>query len=266
VMSNHYHVVLHIDAEQANHWSDREVAKRWLKLFSGPLIVQSWLAGAALTAGELAIVDQTLEAWRCRLHDLSWFMRCLNEPIARMANQEDRCTGRFWEGRFKSQALLDEQALLSCMAYVDLNPVRAAMAPTPEDSDYTSIQQRIRRADEHTLMAFKHDPATVGEDTRPFLPFALPDYLEFVDWAGRVIRPGKRGAIAAGTPPILLRLKMDDNALIKYLSSKPDVPLRALGSVESLRAMAQSVGLKFLRGMSLGNKKPSHPFLPSRMG
>ena len=71
-------------------------------------------------------------------------MKCLNEPIAKQANKEDGCTGHFWEARYKSQALLTEEALLSCMAYVDLNPVRAKMADTPEDSDHTSIQERIK--------------------------------------------------------------------------------------------------------------------------
>jgi len=142
-MSNHYHLVLHIDTERAESWDADEVIKRWTALFpaNGKLIETLRLNATSKVA--LKELDQRVELWRERLQDISWFMRCLNETIARQANREDECTGRFWEGRFKSQALLDEKALVTCMAYVDLNPVRAGVTDTLEGSDFTSIQERL---------------------------------------------------------------------------------------------------------------------------
>ena len=146
VMSNHYHIVLRIDAERAAEWSIEEVLEHWTRLFTGPVIVQRYLSPdtkALMTESECDKVVELAEEYRERLTNLSWFMRVLNESIAREANREDSVKGRFWEGRFKSQALLDEAALLSAMAYVDLNPIRAGIAFTPEQSDHTSIQSRI---------------------------------------------------------------------------------------------------------------------------
>jgi hypothetical protein len=122
------HVVLSIDIYQANCWSDVEVINHWHQLFKGTEITQKFAQGEALEDYEQLQLSHTVALYRSRLSDISWFMRCLNEPIARQANQEDNCTGRFWEGRFKSQALLDEAAVLACMAYVELNPIRAKMA------------------------------------------------------------------------------------------------------------------------------------------
>jgi len=196
------------------------------------------LVGTALTALESAQIAELLTTWRKRLCDISWFMRCINEPIARMANAEDNCTGWLWEGRFTSQALLDERAVLACMTYVDLNPIRAAMARTPEQSEYTSIQERIIDAHETPLLPFT-DQAKDG------IPFKLKDYFELVDWAGRAIKENKRGYIPSDMPPILTRLGMQATPVLAYLVKQEKHTTTALGPVSMLRAFAKSVGRQF---------------------
>ncbi|MDY0164217.1 transposase [Desulfobotulus sp.] len=144
VMSNHYHIILRVDENRALSWSDHEVFTRWIQLFTGPDVVRRYLAQTGdLTHSDQHQLAELAGLYRNRLYDISWFMRMLNESVARKANQEEGISGRFWEGRFKSQALLDEKAILAAMAYVDLNPVRAGMAATPEDSEYTSIKERL---------------------------------------------------------------------------------------------------------------------------
>ncbi|MCA2019119.1 transposase, partial [Vibrio tritonius] len=122
VMSNHYHLVVRIDKESALALSDLEVVERWHAEHQLPPIIHRWLAGEIQSDTEKEVCNRFISEWRERLYSLSWFMRELNYGIAVQANKEDQCTGRFWEGRFKSQALLDEKALLAAMAYVDLNP------------------------------------------------------------------------------------------------------------------------------------------------
>ncbi len=144
VMSNHLHVVLRIRPDIVARWSDEEVARRWWRLF--PRRRDKDLSAAEPQRHELAMLRAdgvALAERRRRLGSLSWLMRCLCEPIARRANKEDECSGRFWEGRFKSQALLDEAAVLACNIYVELNPVRAGVSDRPEASEYTSAYERI---------------------------------------------------------------------------------------------------------------------------
>jgi REP element-mobilizing transposase RayT len=253
VMSNHYHVVLYIDSDQCRRWTDREVALRWCRIFSGPLLVQRWLDGESLSAAECDRVSQFIEVWRQRLISLSWYMRCLNEAIARLANQEDRCTGRFWEGRFKSQALLDEKALLACMAYVDLNPIRATMAKTPERSDFTSIQQRIKHPKDHGLRRFAGH-----SDDLDGIPYSLMDYVQLVEWSGRVMREGKKGFIPPDTPPILSRLGMAPDKLLEFVSRKQGYP-RAIGPLEQVRQLARELGGRFFKGLAVSKRLYAKP-------
>ena len=161
VMSNHYHVVLHINQKHAAQLTTREIHTRWQSLFKGNHLSARYLRGDILCDAELKVIEELADTWRLRLMDISWFMRVLNEGIAREANKEDNCTGRFWEGRFKSQALLDEQALAACMAYVDLNPVRASMAKTPEDSDHTSHSNALKPPNKHQKAHQHHNNQTL---------------------------------------------------------------------------------------------------------
>jgi REP element-mobilizing transposase RayT len=246
VMSNHYHLVIKIDTDRAAAWGKREVARRWLRLFRGNDMVKRWLNHQTLHPSELDRVHADLNQWQDRLGDVSWFMRCLNEPLARMANAEDACSGRFWEGRFKSQALLDERAVLACMAYVDLNPVRAAISQSPETSNFTSVQERVQHPGQHNLQ-----PMGGSDDA---LPFTLKDYLEFVDWAGRGIRMDKAGSIAPDMPPILQRMNLTAAPVMDYLGRKEKVRFHPLGPASALKAMARSMGAKFLWGMRWGQK------------
>ena len=184
---------------------------------------------------------------RRRLASLSWLMGSLCEPIARRANREDRCTGRFWEGRFKSQAIVDEAALLACSIYVDLNPIRACVAETPETSEFTAAFERIAARREASPVvadsalveenvvatepppaparnawlspvpdadvpreAKKPSPKAAGHraSDRGFLPLTLDEYLQLLDWTGRAVRADKRGAVPADGNLFTVRAKL----------------------------------------------------------
>lgn len=266
VMSNHYHLVLRVGTDQARHWSAFEVAERWMQLFKGTAMVHKWIAGqASEMESERAL--EIIEEWRAKLSDLSWFMRCLNEHIARRANQEDSCTGRFWEGRFKSQALLDEAAVLSCMAYVDLNPIRAGLSASPEDSGFTSIQQRIQAHQRAKFCEPADECGPASNDTplkQPYLvsfeplletaqsmagaicEYRFEDYLELVDWTGRAVRTGKKGAVSTALPPILERLNINPQVWLGHMGPRRSRVSVAIGAMDKLKQYVEATGRKWL--------------------
>ena len=240
VMSNHYHVVLCVDEQKAKAWDRREVLKRWKGLYSLSYLCEKYFNYEGLTQAELDAVYVQIETYRERLLSISWFMRGINEAVARRANAEDNCKGRFWESRFKSQALLDEQALLTCMTYVDLNPIRAKMAQTPEDSDYTSIQERIKLKNS-TLKCFGMPENAI--------PFALDDYLQLVEMTGRAFVSTQKGIIPAELPEILQRLGLNNATWLKQIKYFDKWYYKAIGSMDKMRQYCCSIEQKYIKGI-----------------
>ena len=248
VMSNHVHVVLHVDPQVAQAWSDEEVAERWVRLF--PVRVDEAIDERLCQekVRRLQGDPERMAELRNRLGSLSWFMRCLNEPIARQANREDGCTGRFWEGRFKCQALLDEQAVLSCMAYVDLNPIRAGIVPDLAASEHTSIHRRLQHAETGTASLNARLRPMAGTLLTPALSLRAVDYVELMDWSGRTVREEKRGAIRAEAPSILSQLGLQERQWHAQMLGTESRYWRAVGTVESLRIKARALGQRWLKG------------------
>ncbi len=169
---------------------------------------------------------------RERLQKLRWFMKCLKEPLSRLANKQEKTRGTFFEGRFKSVAVLDEEALLAIGVYIDLNPVAAKIAETPETSDFTSIKRRVDHVEAQGMIAeleAANDGSVAGsraaagleeslwlcpiEDRRELdspregmIPgFSLGSYVKLVDYTGRLFREGK-ASISAELAGIFERL------------------------------------------------------------
>ncbi len=240
VMSNHYHVVLFVDEQKAKEWDRREVLRRWKQLYNLSYLTEKYYQKEPLTKAELDAIYVNIELYRERLMDISWYMRGINESIARRSNAEDNCKGRFWDGRFKSQALLDEQAVLTCMAYVDLNPIRANMAQTPEESDYTSVQERI--------ISKKTKLKSFGNHEQD-IPFALDDYLSLVETTGRAIIDDYKGHIPSKLPDILQRMGLNNDTWLNQIKYFDKWYYKAIGTVDNLKKYCQALKQKYIKGL-----------------
>ncbi|MCB1633865.1 MAG: hypothetical protein KDI37_11655 [Xanthomonadales bacterium] len=264
-MSNHMHLALEFDPAWVEGWSDLDCAKRWLQLYC-PADQND--EQKAQRIDKLLRAEGKIAQIRMRLASVSEFMKCLNEYIARRANLEDDVTGRFWEGRFKCQRLLDDQAVLSVMTYIDLNPVRAGLAVDLESSNYTSIQQRIRET-----------AARIGNLDRVIEPLAgvpgpLPlglsirHYLGLVDWTGRIMHPAKRGKIEAGArsvldslgigtseqrPMVLRQLDVSEHSWTTQVKATESNFHRVIGTAEGILVYAEHIGQRWLQGLGIAS-------------
>ena len=227
LLCNHFHLILKTQPDIVKSWTSREVARRWLMLCPKRKAPDGSPAEPKESEINSIVNDAVkLKQIRSRLSDISWWMRLMCQKIAIRANKEDQLTGRFFEGRFKGVKILDETGLLACAAYVDLNPIRAALAQTIEESAYTSAQRRIESLQSPEQRADRFlAPLTIDElrdelGSRPsssgyrcsdngFLNMSVEDYLALLDWTARQPVAGKSGVTPADTPEILERLGLD---------------------------------------------------------
>ena len=287
VMSNHLHIILRTRPDLVNDMESDEVAKRWYKLFpkrrtkKGKPEEPTELEIAALANNEDKINEIS-----DRLGSISWFMRCVNEYIAKLSNKEDKCKGRFWEGRFSCQRILDEAGLLTCMTYVDLNPVRAKVELTPEESTYTSGRDRIkaRQAVEKINVLKKRkiidkstdikcnknkmlpknmelsksadwlSPISSEENKKGLLSISLEEYIEVLDLTGREIVEGKKGKIPKNLKPILKRLEINEEKWVKTVKSYGSIFCRVSGKMDSITKAAKEAGRSWLKGVNISKQ------------
>jgi len=278
VMSNHLHLVPRNRPDLAKAWSDEEVARRWLRVVSTQ--PDAHLKVDPSDEDIKAITDdpRRVAVLRKRLSSISCFMAKLNEYISRRANGEEDRKGRFWEGRFTSSRLADEAAVVACMIYVDLNPVRAKMAESLEDSDQTSAQDRLlseqgrRRVREYNrrkrqgealterqeaLMATARAQAkragflvSLNSPDSPLSRLSEARYLELADWTGRQVREGKRGAIPEHILPILESLEVNTQSWVKTVERYGSLFHRLVARAEDMAKAARARGRRWFRGVA----------------
>jgi REP element-mobilizing transposase RayT len=239
ILSNHYHLILRNRPDVVTKWDDTEVVRRWL-MICPPARCKG--KPAEPTEAELNAIrrcPRKLAEIRKRLSDISWWMRLLNQRIAQRANREEDESGRFWQDRYRAIRLLDEEALISCMAYVELNPLRAGLTERIEESPHTSIRRRIEgaRGQSRPQVGGRRDAflaeLTLGRadassdqsssntgsrcSDRGVLSMSLESYLELLDWTARRVAPGKAGFTPKETPPVLQRIGLEPASWIELV-------------------------------------------------
>jgi REP element-mobilizing transposase RayT len=257
-MSNHLHTLIQTRPDVALSWTPTEVATRWLRLFPNARFNCDNLSSEHPAIKRITDSPTLVELYRSRLGSISWFNRCLNEHIARQANQEDDCKGRFWEGRFKCSRIDSLGGVLACSVYVDLNPVRAGLAETPETSDFTSIQDRIAEVKHRTLHS--GDKKTGVLPQLPNTPKLAPiedftagkmtstQYIELVDNTGRMHRRDKRGFISDELVDILIRLNLRESNWTATVTGFGRLFSRVVGDRASLSSAIRGANKKWFKG------------------
>ena len=275
VMDNHLHVLLRIEVDEVEAWSAMEVVERWLRICP-PRVARKPVSVTRQETEALAQDTEWIAEMRSRLGSISWFMKYLKEPLSRLINKEEDCSGTLFEKRFQSIALLDEESILATATYIDLNPLAANVVIYPEDALHTSIKERVdhllaegRLKDVQQIRNGSVPAQQVSEgleDDFWLIPienrkqqgakrvgikegFTLGQYLQLVDYTSRLVREGKN-SVAADAPPLLERLSIPPDRWgrrLLNLVEKPKLIGSFMASTPSrLREVAEKLGRKRL--------------------
>jgi hypothetical protein len=270
IMSNHFHLVLRTRPRIAKRLGREEVARRWLTITA---LAKAMGDGVPEPdperVKELAKDKKRIDKLRRRLSNISWFMGILCENIARRANREDDCKGRFWESRYGCRECTDENSVLVCGIYVDLNPIVAGEAKSPQTARYTSIYQRIQarqqranakdRADgwlaELTIRPGTEEDAVVSSSRTGrrasdwgLLPISLESYLKLLNWTARQLREGKRSTIPGDLEAVLDHLDVKSDAWLDTVEGYEDLFCHVIGPPAAMANAADRMGVRCLKG------------------
>ncbi len=288
VLENHLHVLVRLDPESIDGWTDEEVVRRWLNVYHPKTLNFDNSDTLQCYVNRLVSDKAKVTKYRDRLVALPWFMKSLKEPIARRANKEENITGTFWDGRYKSVGIYSEEALLSTCAYIDLNPVAAGISYEPLTSEHTSLRQRVEHVEEngdledlkaaadgsvagslaaadieqsHWLCPFDDRQALLAEvdlgvgtkSREGMLPgFSLGSYLQLVDYTSRLCREGK-ASLPQEAPAIFERLSTTPEAwnarMQKLFDMKKQVGHVFTTDPEDLREIAAKRGVRHVTNL-----------------
>lgn len=268
LLGNHMHLILRNRPDLVAKWSDEEVLRRAMRLFADRF--ERWAVNPGEPLPAELLEDQALiQEMRERLSSISWLMKIVQERFAKFCNQLDGMTGVFWDGRYRSKKLESDSAVLSCALYVDLNILRTGKVDRPENSKYSSIYDRILGLQERRLngQGAKYDgflvPLNVYGDYEEedlaaeglrasndgILELPLEKYIEMVDAVGRLLRDDKQGAIPDHLSPIFERLGIRPEFVCELIECFDKFACRVIGTLEGIRARAEKLGVKYLKGV-----------------
>jgi len=155
VMSNHFHLL--IKSEPESYYSDDQVKQRIAeyrdkKKKKEKAKEEDWEEEEEEGDGEIS--DNELQQIKKQMADISEYVRAIKQTFSRWYNKMNNRSGYLWGDRFKSVLIEKGEGLLNCLAYIDLNPVRAGIVKRPEDYRWSGIGYRIYTDNKGDFLSF----------------------------------------------------------------------------------------------------------------